>query len=100
MDFAFSPEEEAFRREVRAFLEQELRDRPAGETRENWAFYLSFIKKLAAKGWLTLAWPEEWGGLAASHMQQLVYNEEVAYQHAPAFYMGADRGGPTIILYR
>jgi alkylation response protein AidB-like acyl-CoA dehydrogenase len=32
-------------------------------------------------------------------MQQLVYNEEVAYYDAPAFYMGADRVGPTIMLY-
>jgi alkylation response protein AidB-like acyl-CoA dehydrogenase len=84
---------------VRAFLQEELRDRPAGESRENWAFYLQFIKKLAGKGWLTLAWPQEWGGLGASHMQQLVYNEEVAYHDAPAFYMGADRVGPTIMLY-
>jgi alkylation response protein AidB-like acyl-CoA dehydrogenase len=32
-------------------------------------------------------------------MRQLVYNEEVAYHDAPAFYMGADRVGPTIMLY-
>jgi alkylation response protein AidB-like acyl-CoA dehydrogenase len=99
MDFAFSDEEEAFRQEVRAFLKAELRDRPAGDGRQNWDFYTSFIKKLATKGWLTLAWPKEWGGLGASHMTQLVYNEEVAYHDAPAFYMGADRVGPTIMLY-
>jgi alkylation response protein AidB-like acyl-CoA dehydrogenase len=99
MDFSFSSEEEAFRAEVRAFLQAELRDRPAGDGRQNWDFYTSFIKKLAAKGWLTLAWPKEWGGLGASHMTQLVYNEEVAYHDAPAFYMGADRVGPTIMLY-
>jgi alkylation response protein AidB-like acyl-CoA dehydrogenase len=99
MDFAFSAKEEAFRAEVRAFLQAELRDRPSGDGRQNWDFYTSFIKKLAAKGWLTLAWPKEWGGLGASHMTQLVYNEEVAYHDAPAFYMGADRVGPTIMLY-
>jgi len=99
MDFSFSPGEESFRAEVRAFLAEELRDRPAGEGRGNWEFYTSFLKKLAARGWLTLAWPKEWGGLGASHMQQLVYNEEVAYHDAPAFYMGADRVGPTIMLY-
>jgi len=99
MDFSFSPEEESFRREVRAFLAEELRDRPAGDGRQNWEFYTSFLKKLAGRGWLTLAWPKEWGGLGASHMQQLVYNEEVAYHDATAFYMGADRVGPTIMLY-
>jgi alkylation response protein AidB-like acyl-CoA dehydrogenase len=99
MDFSFAPEDEAFRQEIRSFLNAELRDRPSGDSRQNWDFYISFIKKLAAKGWLTLAWPEEWGGLGASHMQQLVYNEEVAYNDAPANYMGADRVGPTIMIY-
>ena len=98
MDFAFAPEEEAFREEVRAFLDGELRDRPPGGL-EAWQFYRDFIKKLAGKGWLTLAWPKEWGGQGAGHMQQLVYNEEVAYQDAPAIDLGSDRVGPTIMLY-
>jgi alkylation response protein AidB-like acyl-CoA dehydrogenase len=98
MDFAFTPEEEAFREEVRAFLDEELRDRPSAEG-EGWEFYRGFVKKLAAKGWLTLAWPEEWGGQAAGHMMQLVYNEEVSYQDAPANELGSDRVGPTIMLY-
>ena len=99
MDFAFSSEDEAFRGDVRSFLQTELRDRPSGDGRQNWDFYTSFVKKLAGKGWLTLAWPKEWGGLGASHMRQLVYNEEIAYHDAPAFYMGGDRVGPTIMLY-
>jgi alkylation response protein AidB-like acyl-CoA dehydrogenase len=99
MNFSFSAQDEAFRGEVRAFLKDELRDRPSGDSRQNWEYYRSFIRKLATKGWLTMAWPKEWGGLGAGHMQQLVYNEEVAYHDAPAFYMGADRVGPTIMLY-
>src|SRR3970040_274075 len=98
MDFAFSPEEEAFRQEGRAFLRDELRDRPAGGL-EAWEFYRGFIRKLAARGWLTLAWPKEWGGLGASHMMQLVYNEEVASSEAPANDLGSDRVRPTIMLY-
>ncbi|MCH7719342.1 MAG: acyl-CoA dehydrogenase family protein, partial [Chloroflexi bacterium] len=98
MDFAFTPEEEAFRQEVRAFLQAELRDRPPGGP-EAWQFYRDFIKKLAERGWLTLAWPKEWGGQGASHMKQLVYNEEVSYYDAPANDMGSDRVGPTIMLY-
>jgi alkylation response protein AidB-like acyl-CoA dehydrogenase len=98
MDFSFSQEDEAFRQEVRAFLKEELRDRPAAGL-DVWEFYKSFVRKLAARGWLTLAWPKEWGGQGASHIQQLVYNEEVAYHEAPANYMGADRVGPTVMLY-
>jgi alkylation response protein AidB-like acyl-CoA dehydrogenase len=98
MDFSFSPEEQAFRQEVRAFLDAELRDRPAGGI-EAWQFYRGFLKKLAAKGWLTMAWPREWGGQGAGHMKQLVYNEEVALRDAPANDLGSDRVGPTIMLY-
>ena len=98
MEFAFTPEEETFREEVRAFLDDELRDRPPGGL-EAWQFHRGFIKNLAAKGWLTLAWPKEWGGQGAGHMQQLVYNEEIAHQNAPGNDLGSDRVGPTIMLY-
>jgi len=98
MDFAFSPEEEAFRGEVRAFLREELRERPSGGL-DAWRFHRGFIQKLAERGWLTLGWPAEWGGQGAGHMKQLVYNEEVAYHDAPGVDLASDRVGPTIMLY-
>ena len=52
-----------------------------GEAR--WEFLRQFQKKLAAKGWLTLGWPAEHGGLGASHMMQVIYNEEMSYHRAP-----------------
>jgi len=100
MDFAFTPEEEAFRREVRAFLRDELAgDIERGGSPERWRQYRGFVKKLAERGWLTLAWPAEWGGQGAGYMQQLVYNEEMAAHDAPATDLGSDRVGPTIMLY-
>jgi alkylation response protein AidB-like acyl-CoA dehydrogenase len=106
MEFRFTPEEERFRSEIREFLRREL---PAdwssvgalGEAgEEHWEFLRSFQKKLAQRKWLTLGWPEEHGGLAASHMMQVIYNEEVSYFRAPTqLGVGPDRVGPTIILY-
>ncbi|MGE5596262.1 MAG: acyl-CoA dehydrogenase family protein [Hyphomicrobiales bacterium] len=90
MEFRFTPEEEAFRAEVRAFIRAELPKVAEGE---------SFTKKLAERGWLTMSWPKEYGGQGAQHMRQLVYNEEMAYHRAPGQTMGADRVGPTIILF-
>jgi alkylation response protein AidB-like acyl-CoA dehydrogenase len=98
VDFSFSPEEESFRRDVQAFLDAELRDRPDGGEAA-WHFYRAFIQRLASKGWLTMAWPAEWGGQGAGHIKQLVYNEEVALRDAPANDLGSDRVGPTIMLY-
>jgi len=90
MEFRFSAEDEAFRQEVRAFIRAELPRVREGE---------SFTKKLAAKGWLTMSWPKEYGGQGAPHLRQLVYNEEMAYHRAPGQTMGADRVGPTLILF-
>ncbi|MCC7089671.1 MAG: acyl-CoA dehydrogenase family protein, partial [Dehalococcoidia bacterium] len=90
MEFRFTPEQEAFRTEVRSFIKAELPKVRDGE---------SFTKKLAAKGWLTMSWPTEYGGQGTQHMRQLVYNEEMAYHRAPGQTMGADRVGPTIILF-
>ncbi len=106
MEFRFTPEEERFRSEIRDFLRREL---PAdwvgagalGEAgEESWEFLRSFQKKLAERRWLTLGWPEEHGGLAASHMMQVIYKEEMSYFRAPTqLGVGPDRLGPTIILY-
>jgi alkylation response protein AidB-like acyl-CoA dehydrogenase len=90
MEFRFSPEEIAFREEVRAFIEAEAPSVREGE---------SFSKKLARKGWLTMSWPKEYGGQDASHMKQLVYNELMAYNRLPGQTMGSDRVGPTLILF-
>jgi alkylation response protein AidB-like acyl-CoA dehydrogenase len=90
MEFRFSAEDEAFRREVRQFIRAELPKVREGE---------SFTKKLAARGWLTMSWPREYGGQGAAHLRQLVYNEEMAYHRAPGQTMGADRVGPTLILF-
>lgn len=109
MEFRFSAQEEAFRKDVRRFLQAEL---PAdwlasggagalGEGgEERWEFLRDFQRKLSQKGWLTLGWPQEHGGLGASHMMQVIYNEEMTYGRAPTqIGVGPDRVGPTIILY-
>ncbi|MBI1885941.1 MAG: acyl-CoA dehydrogenase family protein [Chloroflexi bacterium] len=110
MEFRFSPEEDAFRREVRGFVRgewpQEVTEGAGAESPlgygggRGFEEMRSFQKKLARKGWLTLAWPKEHGGLAAGHMNQLIYNEEMAYHRAPQqLGVGPDRVGPTIIVF-
>ena len=108
MDFRFSPEEEQFRAEVKGFLKSEL---PVGwdeqfDTESEMGmsaqsdFAKAFNKKLAERHWLALPWPEEYGGLKASVMQQVIYNEEMAYTGAPTgFNMGVAWVGPSLMLY-
>jgi alkylation response protein AidB-like acyl-CoA dehydrogenase len=106
MDFRLSAEDATFRQEVRAFLREELGpdwEPSTGRetvTPEQWAFARAFTKKLAERGWLTLAWPKEYGGAGASHTRQLVYNEEMSYAGAPtAVGSGISLAGPTLMVH-
>ena len=106
MDFRFTPEDEAFRQEVRDFLEEHLppgwgaRNDREPIPPEEAKLAEEFTNKLARKGWLTLAWPQEYGGQGASAMRQLVYNEEMSYHRAPgAGSIGTAMLGPTLMVH-
>ncbi|MCJ7523107.1 MAG: acyl-CoA dehydrogenase family protein [Dehalococcoidia bacterium] len=98
MDFGFTKQEEAFRREVRDFLREELGDKPAGRTPRE-LFSHEFTKKLAAKGWLGVGWPTEYGGLGRPYTEQLVYFEEMIRSRAPqgAHILAQNMVGPTLV---
>ncbi|MBM4446686.1 MAG: acyl-CoA dehydrogenase [Chloroflexi bacterium] len=90
MDFRFTEDEEAFRKEVRQWLKQEIPQRwfeldPGiwEETEESWALSRQFQRKLGQKGWLAPAYPKEYGGLELSHTKRLILAEELAYNRAP-----------------
>ena len=57
MDFRFTPEEEAFRARLRAFLDEHATGEASEEEPDP-----ELEKKLAEHGWLTMAWPKEYGG--------------------------------------
>ncbi len=105
MDFRFGPEEEAFRLELRGWLQENVPSDFDGtfleETDEAWRFGLAFVKKLAQKGWVAPPWPVEYGGLEASPAMQLVYNEEMGYRRAPVGSIVQSVGyiGPAIIAF-
>lgn len=106
MDSRFTTEEQSFRQQIRDFLRAELpadwevRNDREGETADGFAFSQEFSKKLGRKGWLTMAWPREFGGGGASALTQLVYNEEMAYAGAPlGFGFGVNLVGPTLMVW-
>ncbi len=109
MRYTYEPDVEAFREEVRQFIKDNL---PPEEERlqrgyeggfktnqEEYDYTMGFQKKLSQKEWLAMAWPKEYGGGGASHMRQLVYNEEMAYNGAPSMNMGIAWVGPSLMLY-
>ena len=105
MDFRFSPQEEAFRQELRAWLEEVVPPDWEGvfleEDEESWRFGRNFSKKLARKGWMAPAWPKEYGGMEASPAMQLVFHEEMGYHRAPigSIVQAVGYIGPSILLF-
>jgi hypothetical protein len=87
VEFKFSPEDEAFRQELHAFIRQELPPGWEGGGRwpeeQDWDLTRRLRRKMASKGWLTMHWPKEYGGMGASQMQQMIYAEEAAYRALP-----------------
>ena len=102
MNFKFSESEEAFREELKSWLNTELAARPGSDTNPDseWAFNLEMRRKLAEKGWLTMAWPEEYGGQSASHMMQVIFAEEMSYNNAPGRdVFGTKMMAPTLMIH-
>jgi acyl-CoA dehydrogenase len=109
MDLRFSAEDEAFRDEVRTFLEDSLRgdfavvrgrggpgdDDSLVEERRAWE------RHLGAHGWTCVAWPKEHGGRGLTLHQQVVYFEEYAKARAPGRigHIGETLLGPTLIAF-
>jgi alkylation response protein AidB-like acyl-CoA dehydrogenase len=108
MDFRFTPEMEAFRREVADFLEKES---PQEWHRKKVTFfdmasqddfiktYRDMARKIGAKGWLSLHWPEECGGLGLSPFYRLILREELTKHHSPGYdTIGAAIVAPALML--
>jgi len=87
MDLAFTPEEQAFREEVRTWVHAHLPEtishkvhnalRLTREDMQSWA------KTLGTKGWLGYGWPEEFGGPGWNAVQKHLFEEECALAGAP-----------------
>ncbi len=105
MEFRFTPQEEAFRQEIRDWLKTNLPDNMPSDrlSRESTDMnvYREFAQRLATKSWVAPHWPKEYGGLGLSVVEQLVFNEEMAEANAPMGYsvFGTGWVGPTIIVY-
>ena len=81
MEFAFTPEEEAFRREVAAFLEKEGPEEYHEKrvtffdmsSQPDWIqVHRAMAEKLGEKGWISAHWPEGYGGRGACPFYRLI----------------------------
>ena len=101
MNFRDTPEQAAFRAEVRKFIEQE--GPKAKEGRDPESMYggsKAWTQALASRNWIAPAWPKEVGGAGMSVMEQFVFNSELAEARLPRpGGIGIGFAGPTLIVH-
>ena len=107
MDFTLTPDQEALRKRVRAWLSANIPDdwkkfglsevpRP-----EAYDFLRKWQKALHDAGFIGLTWPKESGGQGLTFVEEMVLQEEMALQKAPPVLniLGVGMAGPTIVAY-
>ena len=107
MDFSLSGEEERLKSEFEKFFKREMEEAPANWlgggiedpylSDANWAFHSKVARKLGQRGWLMLTLPREYGGLGASPVVQMIFNDAAGYYRAPGVdVFGVKMIGPVI----
>jgi alkylation response protein AidB-like acyl-CoA dehydrogenase len=106
MEFEWSETEVAYRRDLRQFLDEQRpgwRDAPQHRrvvTAEEKGAVVEFVRELAARGWFTPSWPEEYGGSGQTAWQGAILSEEMWSIGEPrgSQYMNVNWIGPAIML--
>ena len=104
MDLSFTPQEEAFRNQVQAFLAEhlpsELSDKVANGERLSKADMEHWHSTLNTRGWLANHWPEAFGGPGWSAVEKFIFELECGLANAPRIVpFGVNMLGPVLIKY-
>ncbi len=104
MDLRFTPEEIAFREEVRAFfhanLPETIRDKLVAGRHLGKGDIVAWQRILNRQGWAVANWPVEWGGTGWTPVQQYIFLEELQLTPAPQpLGFGVTMVGPVIIAF-
>ena len=112
VDFDDSPEQAAFRREAREWLEAHAPRRTEGDSGMSYLagaidedVYLRQAREWQAllydEGWAGITWPKEYGGRGGTAMQALIFSQELRHFDPPdgAFVVGVAMAGPTLLAF-
>src|SRR5712664_1808491 len=108
MDFEFSEREEAFRKDVRAWLEANVPDELRGKAFASSRADVDEVRRLRAwqktmweAGYVGMNWPKEFGGRGAPLTEQIILFQEMARAESPQFVNrgGLSMLGPTLMKY-
>ena len=97
MDFRFTKEEETFQQELRELLKAEIpsdwKGTDAYGKTDDVELERHMRRRLIERGWLTMEWPEEYGGQNASNVKMAIFADEMMYHEAP----GRDGSGVGLL---
>jgi alkylation response protein AidB-like acyl-CoA dehydrogenase len=107
MDFNYSPEQETYRTQVRAWLEANQPPPLTVEERDRvnedllWERNKKWHKRLYAGGWVGLNWPKEYGGRGATFIEQVIFQQELARLNLPMGInlLGIIMNGPALMQW-
>ena len=104
MDLSFTPEEQAFRAEVRSFLQEKLPGELSQKVRNGHELTKPDMERwhaiLNAKGWLAATWPKAFGGTGWTPVQRHIFDEECCLAYAPRIVpFGVNMLGPVLIKF-
>jgi alkylation response protein AidB-like acyl-CoA dehydrogenase len=87
MEFGFTAEQEAWRREIQDFLKDTPPEKfPIQSGEDSWghgAFSYEFVRLLGQKGWISLTWPKKYGGSERPNVDLMMLFEELAWARVP-----------------
>jgi alkylation response protein AidB-like acyl-CoA dehydrogenase len=104
MQISYSAEHERLRAQLRSYfaalMTAERRAALQGEGEYgDGTVYKDTVRQMGADGWLTLGWPEEYGGRGGSALEQLIFTDEAAVAGAPVPFLTINTVGPTIMRF-
>ena len=102
MRYSFTPEQLAWRDEVRAFIREHLTPALLDELRQSGnegqgPLARAFVLQLRDRGWWGLPWPQEYGGLGRSAIDQWIFVDELEGAGAPMLPLTVTSVAPTIM---
>ncbi len=105
MDFNYNPEQEAYRMEVRKWLEANqptpLTEQEEADEEFVWQRLKEWHKRLYKAGWMGLTWPKEYGGRGATFIEQVIFQQELGRLGLPfgANVLGVIMTGPALMQW-
>src|SRR5213594_2472079 len=98
----YTPEQQALRRELRAYFGRLVTPEYQAELSRSEGggpLYMQAVRKLGEDGWLGIGWPTEYGGQGRSPLEQYIFFEECDRARAPFPLVTLNTVGPTLMRY-